>query len=635
MPSIGFGLLYLYFGLLPGIVLHYTFDVIWFSLPIFLADAPGIWFQKAMVLIVTFIPLWIVLWRRIQVGHWTTLDRLWRNAAWTPEEESDQDEHDESAVAVKTIGPRARTAWLVAGAIGLVACVTMAVVSLQSDRPQGLSFGRQEAEDIARRALEARGVKLGPQWKLVGLPDNGGGGPHEFVSETAGEERRKALVGVYLPKARWQVSVRTFEGDIAERAEQWRVFVTAEKEVRTIQHQWPEGRPGASLDEAAARALAAQAILDSLQLDLSKGHLKEISAQPNKLAARTDWNFVFTDTTMAPLPKGEPRVHVSISGDEVTSVGKFMFVPEDWEREQSAVGTRNNLIAVLTTAVLVGLLLTAAVAGGIAWSKRRFTPRLFLAAALMLLAASAISLLNGWPGVLAALNTAAPVSLQLVGVIGIGLVGISIASATVGLAAGNLPHVISRVGSLPDRDALKLGVAAGAVAAAVVALCGWLRTPPWAHAADVGPLGTVVPFVAVLLSPIAMVVTQSVVLATALSSIHYFTSGWSRRRVLGALGLVAFGLLAQGAPAGSQMGSWFLAGLIAGVGLLVLYVLLLRADLTLTFLVMGTMAVMGVIVRGLARPYPGALVASIAGAVVAGALAYWWFVKVRKARVIP
>ena len=33
LPSIGFGLLYLHYGLLPGIVLHYAFDVVLFSIP--------------------------------------------------------------------------------------------------------------------------------------------------------------------------------------------------------------------------------------------------------------------------------------------------------------------------------------------------------------------------------------------------------------------------------------------------------------------------------------------------------------------------------------------------------------------------------------------------------------------------
>ena len=51
IPSIGFGLLYLYFGLLPGIILHFAFDVVWFALPIFLAKAPGIWIQQLMVIV--------------------------------------------------------------------------------------------------------------------------------------------------------------------------------------------------------------------------------------------------------------------------------------------------------------------------------------------------------------------------------------------------------------------------------------------------------------------------------------------------------------------------------------------------------------------------------------------------------
>ena len=64
MPSIGFGLLYLYFGLLPGIVLHFTFDVVWFALPVFIAVAPGIRFQQFMIVALTLVPLWVVLWRR-------------------------------------------------------------------------------------------------------------------------------------------------------------------------------------------------------------------------------------------------------------------------------------------------------------------------------------------------------------------------------------------------------------------------------------------------------------------------------------------------------------------------------------------------------------------------------------------
>jgi TonB family protein len=48
------------------------------------------------------------------------------------------------------------------------------------------------------------------------------------------------------------VRVATFEGDVADRAEEWRIFVDATG-VRNVQHIIPEARAGVSLDEAAAR----------------------------------------------------------------------------------------------------------------------------------------------------------------------------------------------------------------------------------------------------------------------------------------------------------------------------------------------------------------------------------------------
>ena len=72
--------------------------------------------------------------------------------------------------------------------------------------------------------------------------------PHRFVSETAGEASRASLIGLYLPKPRWRVRVATFEGDVADRAEEWRVFVS-DRDTARITHTLPEARPGATLDE--------------------------------------------------------------------------------------------------------------------------------------------------------------------------------------------------------------------------------------------------------------------------------------------------------------------------------------------------------------------------------------------------
>src|SRR5258708_11452788 len=109
IPSIGFGLLYLYFGLLPGIILHFAFDVVWFSLPIFLAKAPGICFQQFMVVALTLVPLWIVLLRPAPARPWTELSPSELNAAWTPPPARERPA-EAPAVPHQQIAPGTRTA---------------------------------------------------------------------------------------------------------------------------------------------------------------------------------------------------------------------------------------------------------------------------------------------------------------------------------------------------------------------------------------------------------------------------------------------------------------------------------------------------------------------------------------------
>src|SRR5207342_1267582 len=120
--------------------------------------------------------------------------------------------------------PRLQRIWFGLGAAGLVVC---AIAAARSDDTGRLTSGRQQAADIARRALEQRGVALDRRWRFMPVPDEGATDAHEFVAETAGDARRRQLLGVYLPAPRWRVRIATFEGDVADRAEEWLVFVTA------------------------------------------------------------------------------------------------------------------------------------------------------------------------------------------------------------------------------------------------------------------------------------------------------------------------------------------------------------------------------------------------------------------------
>ena len=625
IPSIGFGLLYLYFGLLPGIILHFAFDVVWFALPIFLANAPGIWFQQVMVVVFTLVPVLIVFWRRAQAGRWTELSPADLNGAWRPPPPRER-RPEEPGLPHQQLPAGARTAWLALGAVALIICVV--AVARRQDNPLGsLPVTREQAETTARQALATRGVSLSPAWRMMGVADDGSGGPHQFVIETAGEARWRELLGVYLPKPRWRVRVATFVGDVADRAEEWLIYVAASGEVRTVRHVVPEARAGASLDESAARQRALAAVKERLGLEAAQ--IREVSAKPQKQQARTDWTFTYADRTVAPLPQGEPRIDVDLAGDEVASVARFVHVPEEWERAQRASSTRNIVIQIAISVVFGGLLLAAAIGGMMAWSRGRYAPRIFIAAAGMLLAASAIDIANGWPAVLASLRTSAPLPLQVIGVLAVGFIGLAVLAAVVGLAIGALPHQIAGLSRITDRDAVPLGIAAGLVGAAVGAAAVALRTPEWAQFPAVGPSGSLIPMLAEAIDPVAGFLTRIAVVMATLLTIDRITASWTRARAAGVVALAVIGFLSVGVPASGHAGGWALAGALTAAALVAAYVTLLRFDTTLVTVAVGTMMVVGTLGRGVQRPFPGALPGSIVAAMLIAILAYWWLQALR------
>jgi hypothetical protein len=632
IPSIGFGLLYLYFGLVPGIILHFTFDVVWFALPIFMMKAPGIHVQQVMLVALTLVPLWIVIWRRIQVGRWTELAPADYNAAWEPPPAAPR------PIVIVTVPDQRITAgaqrsWLAAGGIAIAAIVA-ALLLWRSDSPFGtLPVSRGEAETIARNELANRGAPVRPGWRVLPQVDDGGGGPHQFVYETAGEARWRQLLGVYLPKPRWRVRVATFEGDVADRAEEWRVTIDAAGDVRNVQHELPEARAGATLEQAAAEQLALDAI--RRRFGLARAQLRDVSAKPSKQKARTDWTFTFADTTIAPLPQGEPWIEATVSGDEVTTIGRMIHVPEEWDRQQRASSTRNVVIQIAVAVVWGALLLTAAISGMVSWSRRQYAPRAFLAAAVITLTVSAAALCNSWPSVLANLPTAAPLQLELIGVVAVGLIGVGIMAAMVGLAIGALPPRLRMMPRLPDADTVRLGMAAGLVGAAAATIAAAIRSEPWARLPDINALGSFLPMVQTALDPASTYMRQLAVMMATLVAIDWYTASWTRRRLNGGLTLAVVGFVAGGAPAGSHLGGWAIAGLIIAAALAIAYVTLLRFDLTMVPVMLGTMVAIRVLVHAADRSYPGVLAGGVLGALFVTALAALWFRALRGVAPAP
>ncbi len=621
IPSIGFGLLYLYFGLLPGIILHFTFDVTWFALPVFFAHAPGVRFQQLMIVAWTLVPLWVVFWRRSRAGRWTELAPSAYNAAWTPPpaEEADVPE----VVPQGALTARVRKAWMVAGGLSIVAVVATIALGGRENSYGGLQVSRASAEAVARTTLDARGVSLPPKWRVMATPDAGGGGAQQFVYDTAGRARWRDLLGRYLATPRWRVRVATFTGDISETAEEWYVYVNGRGGVQNVQHVLPEARAGASLDEASARERALAAVQDRYGLEPSQ--VKEVSARPEKQRARTDWTFTLADTTIPPLPQGEPRIDVKLAGDEIASTGRYVFIPETWQRDERAASTRNLVIQVSGSLLFGGLLVAAAISGMLGWSRHQSALRLFLAATALVFLVSALTAVNNVPAVMALLRTAVPLQVQLLGLAAASIVGFTLLAAVVGLAVVAIPAPRETLGRVPDRDGVPMALAAGAVAAAAALAASLVRTPEWARVPAFDPLGAYVPIGQMAISPIAGLMARLAVLTTTFAYLTRLTSGWTKRRGFAMLVLAVMGLLSAGAPAGTHVTGWLLSGMITASALVLVYAGLLRFDVTLVPLALGVMSAVALLARGAARPFPGALVGSILGAALSLLVGYWWF----------
>ena len=95
----------------------------------------------------------------------------------------------------------------------------------------------------------------------IAAQDSNGWLWQKFVWREGGHDIYAQLMGTWLAPPLWDVRYARFDvGDVADRAEEWRVTVDGAGKVRQVRHSLPEGRPGAKLSQEDARKLAQQEI---------------------------------------------------------------------------------------------------------------------------------------------------------------------------------------------------------------------------------------------------------------------------------------------------------------------------------------------------------------------------------------
>jgi len=607
IPSFVFGAIYLMFGLLPGIVLHFAYDVVWMALPLFVSTGTRARIEQAIVIVAALVPLWVVLVRRMRKRAWSEVPGEALNAAWRPPEvvETHQPEPEPAAPAT-SIPAVVRRVLPIAGLAGLIAWIFAS--PFRSDAPP-VQISRSQAEQKAREALTQRGAQLDGSWTVLSRMEGQPGPAQRFVWQTSGPDTYRKLLGVYLPPPSWVVRFARFEGDVAERAEEYFVYVSGAGQDFRVSHSLPEAKPGKNLTEEEARTLAVAAIPD-------RSNFKEVSAQADRRPSRTDWTFTFKDTRDYGLSQGEPRISIEIAGDEVADTAKYVFIPDDWFRTERARRTVPGILSGISVVVLVSIVVAAAVIGAVYWSRKRpFATRVFLAVFAAMFVCNVVILVNNIPVLASQASTAQPLALQLGIAIVTQIVLGGFVAGGLGLAAGLVGDRLRTTPGLRPGESILTGVSVGLAMAGMGALARQAipSTPIWGNS---GPASSFVPMLTGAVGPVSTFLTQVVVLMVVLYAIY--------RRPRALVAWIILGLALTGSSI-ETIPSWLILGVTTGLALMAAYWLVFRHAPGLILFAAATLACLSTIRDAVQGMYPGALPAAVMGALLIAGAAWIWF----------
>ncbi len=598
VPSMTFAGFFLAFGLLPGIVMHYTFDAVLMSLPIFASTTPRAHVEQFLAALLIFVPLWIVLIARIRMGRWIDLPADARNGGWAPSLNEDVTPPAETEVRPTGSMPPAIARFAPAAAV-IVLALWASLSHFKSDAPP-LSISRPAAESAARES-----VKPDSSWTVLSRVNAEPGDDDRYVWQKAGAERYATLMGTYLSPPGWLVRFARFQGDVAERAEEYQVLVAGDGRPYRTRHILPEAKAGASPPEAEARALAQSALEQAFQVSI--GDFQEVSAEVKKRPSRADWSLEFKDKRDFGLREVELRAAVELAGDQIADTSRYIHVPEEWARNERRLRNVPDILSRTASVLGIGILFAGAVVAAMRWSRGRgFSSKTFVRVGGFLFVINAIAMANNWKSGLSQLQTAQPYAVEAGVMLIAGALTAFVLSGTLGLVSGLVAHLMGKAAGF------RVGLAAGVALAGVRALAGAVAPsmgPGWG---DFGPAGASIPLLAAAIGPFSAFITQALLLSLVFHAVHRL---WTRRRAT-AIGLLMVMGLVLGGRSIESIPSWIVGGLLIGAALVAVYVVVLRYQPGAVIPVVAAMTVVSALREGLRMNYPAAL----PGAVLAATL---------------
>ncbi|MBP6869987.1 CPBP family intramembrane metalloprotease [Candidatus Babeliales bacterium] len=419
--SFAFGWMYLKFGLLPGIIIHFIYDAILFSMPIFTSNL--LW-SKIMVIVLTGLPLWVALIVFVMNKKLYNLPAQYFNQAFSVAEPTPV------LIQPRRIGEAIPALHKkIAVGLGLLGFLAwMSLYKFESD-VYPLCVTKTQAIEIARQTIADKfGADLDANWTIMAVAqDDGNSKASRFIWQKYGKEAYDFMQGSYLYGINWVVGCMQFSGAVEDRGEEYQVIISSSHldkhvdrkplsehagHVIRASHKLPEHFAGADIDQDQAEKIAYDFIAQEYNLD--RQDLNMISVNNDKFDNRRDWTIVVQDAKVFDFGDGgQARIKVKISGDVVTSFSRFVFVPEDWDRAEQERLINLNLFKSILFFLLIGLTAFGCMFA-IRWlSVSQCGAVILQHKALFLAITSCIYAFNSLPTVIASFSTAEPFYDQL------------------------------------------------------------------------------------------------------------------------------------------------------------------------------------------------------------------------------
>ena len=575
IPSCIFGGLYLAYGLLPAIISHFIYDVVWFSLPLFITKAPGSLVNQIMVVTVAALPLALVLIARLRIGKWTTLtNKAYNKIENLPKVKEGVEIHRLFYIPRKlNVHENYYIAFLAAGIAGLLlwAGVTRFDhdgIQLPSDRMETIETTQQlfnATQPVHKPWIPLAAVKtdLDPQ--------------HVFIWRTHGNNVYKKLLGTYLVPAYWHVRFASFQGDIAKRAEEYHWYLGPNRTVLREHHILPEEQSGKSITQEQADSISTQALTDYFKF--SPEQIQKVSAVSSKKPNRIDWTFTYHTPTTVQLKKGQTRATTTVSDNKVTNIYKHIFVPEQWLREYTNEKTMDTIILLSCSLILVLLFLMLTSLAILHHGFFNIHYPTFIIFGVCLLTKSSIQFYNLWPIFQANFSTSQPYNTQT---------GITLIATIIGIIFNALlysylasifysihMHIVSKKSFVMH---IVMGISAGTVYTGISALLKYIgpaMQPLWP---DYSYLGAHIPWLNMALMNGTLFINLSIQALLIFLGIDYLTQGWHRRKLIGTGICILLGIALTGAAPIETVPWMIISGFIRGVLFLILYIFILRYE---------------------------------------------------------